>query len=61
MGISTSQFKQLFNFLSDPRNTNIVFVISKNIKLFHEKFGTILSMVYRLIQPSLKYQINQGE
>ena len=38
MGSSTSQFKQLFQFLSDPLNTNIVFIISKNIKLSHEKF-----------------------
>ena len=38
MRSSTSQFKQLYQFLSDPLNTNIVFVISKNIKLPHEKF-----------------------
>ena len=36
MGISTSQFKQLFNFLSGP--LDIIFIISENIKLFHETF-----------------------
>ena len=39
MRISTLQFKQLFNFLSDPLNRNITSIISKNIKLFHETFG----------------------
>ena len=38
MEISTFQFKRLFNFLSDSLNTNIVFIISENIKLFHETF-----------------------
>ena len=36
MRISTFQFKQLLNFLSDPLNMNIVFIINENIKLFHE-------------------------
>ena len=40
MGISTSQFKQLFKFFSGPRNTNTAFIISKNIKFFHKKFRT---------------------
>ena len=39
MSISTFQFKQLFNFLSDPLNGNITSIISKTIKLFHETFG----------------------
>ena len=38
MRVSTFQFKQLFNFRSDPLNTNIVFFISENIKLFHKTF-----------------------
>ena len=38
--ISTFRFEQLFNFLSDPLNTNIVFIISENIKLFHETFSS---------------------
>ena len=38
MGSSTSQFKQLLQFVRDPLNRNIVFIISKNIKLSHEKF-----------------------
>ena len=63
MGISTVQFKQLFNFLSDPLNTNIVFIISKNIKL--RNIWKILhfwdSMVYPPIQPSMEYQKNQEE
>ena len=38
MWISTFQFKQLFNFLSDPLNTNTVFIIGENIKFFMKRF-----------------------
>ena len=65
IGISTFQFKQLFNFSSDSLNANIVFITSENIKLFHETFREFFiffdSMVYPQIQPSLEYQRNQGD
>ena len=37
MGISTFQFRQLFNFLSDPIKSNIVFIISKSINIFKKR------------------------
>ena len=38
MGISTFQFKHLFNFLSDPLNSNFVYVISKTSNIFIKCF-----------------------
>ena len=61
MGISTFQFKQLFNFLSDPLNTNIIFIISKNIKLFHKAFGKFLISwtVWYIHQNNLLWNIKE--
>ena len=38
MGISTFQSKQVFNFLSDPLNTNIVFIICETSNFFMKYF-----------------------
>ena len=61
MGISTFQFKQLFNFLSDPLNMNIVFIISKSINLFHETFGKffIFWTVWYIHQYNLLWNIKE--
>ena len=53
MGISTFQFKQLFNFLSDLINTNIVFIVSENIKTFLQNALRILYSLDRMVYPRM--------
>ena len=60
MGITIFQFKQLFNFVSDPLNVNIVFIISQTFwwnvfRILH----SMESMVYPLIQSCFEHRINQ--
>ena len=61
MGISTFPFKKLFNFLNDSLNTNIVFIISKNIKLFHETFRKFFMFwtVWHIHQYNLLWYIKE--